>query len=312
MSRRIVAVTGATGFLGLHLIAALAREGAEIRILVRRDPAHEFWLGLEFETIFGDIANANALARLVEGADAVLHAAGLIKAQSRDAFLRVNRDGACVVAEATRREAPAARFIAVSTLAAREPGISDYAFSKHEGENSVRAAYAGEEQQLVIIRPPAIYGPWDRATLPVFQAASLPFVPVPGRGRVTVLHVTDAAKALARLAMGAGGAGLFALPGGDFYLDEIMAEAAKAQGRSARLVHLPAPVLRAAGTMSGFWGLLRGAPPVFSAGKANELLHRDWVVHPDEALPVSAHQPRIGLEDGFAATVKWYRAQGWL
>src|ERR1700757_3965809 len=111
MSRRIVAVTGATGFLGLHLIAALAREGAEIRILARRDPAHEFWLGLEYETVFGDIADAGALAHLGAGADAVVHAAGLTRPPDRDAFLRVNWGGTHTVAETTRREAPAARFI---------------------------------------------------------------------------------------------------------------------------------------------------------------------------------------------------------
>jgi 2-alkyl-3-oxoalkanoate reductase len=309
VSARLVAVTGATGFLGLHLVAALAREGAKIRILARRDPNHEFWSGIEFETIHGSLEQEDALARLVDGADAVVHSAGLIKAPNRAAFLRANREGAAAVARATRQYAPQARFIAISTLAARMPEISDYAFSKHAGEEVIRAAYAGAESQLVIIRPPALYGPWDKATLSVFQAAALPVVPVLSRGRVTVVHVTDAATALTRLAMGAGEPGLFALPGGNYSMTEVSAAAMRAQGREARLLHVPASVLRAAGAASGLWGRLSGAAPVFSLGKAKEMLYPDWVVHADEAL---AYQPQIGLEDGFASTVAWYRAHGWL
>ncbi len=310
--RRIVAVTGATGFLGLHLVKALAREGVLIRILARRDPVHEFWAGIEYETVFGDIADAAALARLVAGADAVVHAAGVIAARSRAEFLAVNRDGAEEMARVARRVAPRARFILVSTLAAREPRISDYAFSKRAGEEAVRGVYAGAEGQLVIIRPPALYGPWDKATLPIFRAAGLPLVPVLSGGRVSVLHVADAAGALAGLAMGAGEAGLFALPGGDFLLREVMAAAALAQGRRARLVQVPAWVVRAAGVVAGLWGRLRGEVLVFSAGKARELLHRDWVVRGDEALPGGVYWPRIGIGEGFGGTVAWYRARGWL
>jgi 2-alkyl-3-oxoalkanoate reductase len=312
MTARTVAVTGATGFLGLHLLAALAREGANIRILARRDQAPDFAAGIAFETILGSLEDEAALVRLVHGADAVVHCAGLIKAQDRGAFLRANRDGAAALAQAARQHAPQARFIYVSTLAAREPHLSDYAFSKRAGEGAVRAVYAGAESQLVIIRPPALYGPWDKATLPIFQSAVWPVAPVFGRGQVTVLHVADAAAALARLAMGAGGPGLFTLPGTHLGLDAVTAAAARAQGRAARMVHIPPFLLRAAGAASALWGRLRGQAPVFSKGKAREMLFPDWAVSADEALPAAVYQPRIGLDEGFASTVAWYRQQGWL
>jgi 2-alkyl-3-oxoalkanoate reductase len=312
VTAKTVAVTGATGFLGLHVVAALAREGAKIRILARRDPSHEFWSGIEFETIYGRLEEPNALARLVDGADAVVHVAGLIKAQNREAFLRTNRDGAAMIAATTRQYAPDARFVFISTLAAIKPGISDYAFSKRAGEVAVRSAYAEAEDRLVIIRPPALYGPWDKATLSIFQAAALPVVPVVSRGKVTVLHVTDAATALARLAMGAGEPGVFALPGEDYSLAELAEAAMRAQGREARLVHVPAFLLRTAGAASGLWGRLRGVAPVFTAGKAREMLYPDWTVRVDDALPATVYEPGIGLEEGFLSTVAWYRAQGWL
>ena len=100
---RVVAVTGATGFLGLHLVAALAREGARVRILARRDPVHELWRNISFDVVPGSLEDSKALERLVAGADAVAHGAGLIKARDRAQFMRTNRDGARAVAEVARR-----------------------------------------------------------------------------------------------------------------------------------------------------------------------------------------------------------------
>jgi nucleoside-diphosphate-sugar epimerase len=309
---RTVAVTGATGFLGLHLVAALARQGAAIRLLARRDPTHEFWSGIGFETISGSLEEPAALERLVTGADAIVHAAGMIKARDRAAFLRGNRDGADALARAARRHAPGARFIAVSTLAARDPAVSGYAFSKHAGEEAVRAAYTEAPAQLTIIRPPALYGPWDKATLPLFAAAALPVVPVLRRGRLSILHVADAAASLARLAVGTGISGLFALPAAHYEFDEIMATAAQARGCAGHLLHVPAACLRAAGAASSLWGWLRREPPVFGLGKAREILHPDCVVHAHEMLPGADYAPQINLAEGFATTVAWYREHHWL
>jgi 2-alkyl-3-oxoalkanoate reductase len=306
--KRVVAVTGATGFLGPHLIAALLREGARVRILARRYPAS----GLDCEIIRGSLEEGPALDRLTAGANAVIHAAGLIKARDRAAFFRTNVDGSRAVAEAALRNAPNARFVAISSLAARAPELSDYAASKRAGEDAVRAVLGDKP---VIVRPPTIYGPGDRETLAIFQTASRTIVPLFGSGRLAIVHVTDAAAAIARLAMGTGNAGCFALadanPAG-YTLAELMAEAARAIGRRPRFLRMPDGVLLAAGKLSSGWSRLSGGTPIFTAGKAREMLHPDWTVPPDEALPAEIHRPAITLPEGFAATVAWYRAAGWL
>ena len=316
MTRPTVAVTGATGFLGLHLVAALAKAGAHIRVLARRDPAHEFWRGISFETIQGSLEDEAALTRLTEGADAVIHAAGLIKALDRATFLRTNRDGAHALAAAVRRHAPMARCIVISSLAAREPQLSSYAFSKRAGEDAARRVYADAPERLVIIRPPAIYGPWDRESLAIFKAAKSPVVPLFSQGRVATIHAADAADAIARMALGAGEAGLYALadeqPEG-YEMRTLLTEAAHALGQHhPRFVPMPAPLVRFLGRASGLWGRLRGQAPVFTAEKAREILHPDWSVSAAEALPASIHQPRIGLTEGFRQTATWYREKGWL
>jgi len=313
--KTVVAVTGATGFLGVHLVAALAAAGAGVRILARRDPSHELWRDIRPEVVHGSLEDRAALERLVTGADAIVHVAGLIKALTPAAFLAVNRDGAAAAAEAARRLAPDARFVAVSSLAAREPGLSAYAASKRAGEAAVRAAYADAADRLVIIRPPAIYGPGDRESLAFFRAAARPLAPLYGTGRTAVVHVADAAAAISRVALGAGDAGCWTLadpmPAG-YFMTELLGEAARAVGSRPRLVRLPDVLLLAAGIASDVVSRLRGRPSLFTLGMARQLLHPDWSVGPDELLPPGVYRSEIGLAEGFRTTAAWYKAAGWL
>lgn len=313
--QKLVAVTGGTGFLGLHLVPALAQAGFRVRLLVRRAPAHAAFAGVEFEIIRGSLEDEAALAALVEGADMVVHAAGLIKARSRGAFLRANQGGTAALAGMTRRAAPNAKFILISSLAAREPQLSHYAFSKQAAEDAARQEFYGAPAQLVILRPPAIYGPWDRETLALFRASLYPLTPLLSDGRAAVIHAADAAGAIAAIAGENFRPGCFALaddrPEG-YELRALMKAAAHATGGGAKLLHLPKALVVAAGFCSGLQGGFSKAPPIFTLGKAREILHPDWSVHPDELFPREIYTPRISLAQGFAETVAWYRQAGWL
>ncbi|ASG24456.1 NAD-dependent epimerase/dehydratase family protein [Nitrospirillum viridazoti] len=317
--RPIVAVTGATGFLGLHLVATLARSGARLRILARRPPDHPSWTGLTFETVRGGLEDPDALAHLAAGAQVLVHAAGLIKAPDRNAFMAINRDGTARVASTLRRLAPQARLIVVSSLAAREPQLSDYAASKRAGEEAARQAYADAPGQLAVLRPPMIYGPWDRETLAIFRTASRPVVPLVSDGRLAAIHVSDAAGALSAVATGTGASygGTYALadtePAG-YAMAEMMRQAALAMRGDARprFLRVPGRLLLAAGQASSWWGRVRGIAPIFTVGKAREILHPDWTVTPGELLPASVYQPAVSLAQGFRDTVGWYRSAGWL
>jgi uncharacterized protein YbjT (DUF2867 family) len=168
---KLVAVTGATGFVGPHLVAALARRGWKIRLLVRRWSPLPSLAGVEADLVLGDVADEAALRRLVDGADTVIHAAGLIKARRAADFMAVNRDGTARVSAL----APTARFVLLSSLAAREPLLSPYGASKRAAEDVV----AGRSGPWLAVRAPAIYGPGDRETLAYFRAARRALLPSP-------------------------------------------------------------------------------------------------------------------------------------
>lgn len=315
MTPPLAAITGGTGFVGLHLVPALARSGFRLRLLSRKPPSHPALADLAFETVQGSLQDQSALAELVQDADVVIHAAGLIKAHKRSDFLRTNQDGAAALAQAARARAPQARFLLVSSLAAREPQLSPYAFSKKAAEMVVRQAYGAAPTQLAIIRPPAIYGPWDRETLPLFQATRRHFVPLLSRGKTALIHADDAADALAAMAGASFRPGCFALaderPGG-YTMRDIFTTASQTTGGQPVFFNLPAPLLLLAGAVSGLWGKTQRVAPIFTLGKAREILHHDWSVVASELLPRDIYAPRIDLASGFAQTIAWYRQAGWL
>jgi Nucleoside-diphosphate-sugar epimerases len=308
MAGRVVGVTGATGFLGRRIVRALAADGWRVRILARRDPIDPLWADLEPEVVLGDLADERALASLVRNAEAVIHGAALVKARSAGEFAAVNREGARRLALAA---ADVPNVVLVSSLAAREPGLSPYAASKRAAEEAM-AEILGP--RLTIARPPAIYGPGDRELLPVFQAAAtLPVLPVLSRtARVGMIHVEDAARQIAALAARPAGRAVALSderPEG-YSWAELMATAARACGRHSRLAPVPSALVRLVGITNDFRAMF-GANPMLTSGKARELLHPDWSIRPDERLP-GLPAPLYTLATGFSHTVGWYRHAAWM
>jgi nucleoside-diphosphate-sugar epimerase len=305
----LAAVTGATGFVGRRLVFALTSAGWRVRVLLRHSGAG-LWVNADTEVVRGDLDDPEALEALARGATVVIHAAGLIKAKNRAAFFHVNAEGARRMAQAVGE----GRMLLISSLAARSPGLSDYAASKRAGEEAARSVL---DERLTVLRPPAIYGPGDRETLGLFRlAGASPCLPTPGSAsaRLALAHVDDvAASVLARLD-GLWEPGVFAVGGArpeGYGWREIFETASAAMGRRAILAPVPDALIQAAAAASEAAARLRGEPAIFTRGKARELLHADWSVSATE-LPPGPPPRSVALRPGFEGTVAWYRQAGWL
>ena len=128
-----VAVTGATGFVGRAVLRELAAMGLPVRALTRSPRPPGPGTGRAASWVAGTLSDTRALSELVAGADTVLHIAGLTKATGRAALMATNAGGTARLA-ALARAAGVRHFVLVSSLAAREPHLSDYAASKAAGE----------------------------------------------------------------------------------------------------------------------------------------------------------------------------------
>lgn len=317
----LVAVTGATGFVGQALVPRLLERGHRVRILARQLPQFGAGAAGPVELVLGDLGQPEALGRLVQGADAVLHLAGLIKALRREDFFAVNRDGVANLLAAIARQSAShrnggPRFILLSSLAAREPQLSPYAESKRAGEDVLRSTPHG--LPWLAVRAPVVYGPGDRETLAFFKAAQRGFAPVAGdgSGRISAIHVLDLADLLTRLVEAY-------LPVADAYeaddgapdgysLREFGQEAGRALGRPVRPVRVPRLAMAAVARVErGLSGIDR-RPRILSPAKVCEIFHPDWVAHDRRLSQFLGWQAQIRLAEGFAQTVAWYRRKHWL
>jgi nucleoside-diphosphate-sugar epimerase len=304
-----IAVTGATGFVGSHLVAALAARGWTLRLLVRRWSPLPPLAGVEAEIVWGGLDDENALRQLVAGVDAVVHAAGLIKARRPQDFTAVNRDGTARLAAL----APETPFVLLSSLAAREPELSSYAASKRAAEQVV----AARPGPWLVLRAPAVYGPGDRETLAYFRMVRRGFAPQPAvRGaRLSLIHAADLAGALALAVEHPPAPSVYEIDdgheGGYRYSD--MAHAAGlAVGRRERPIRIPRKILGAVAAANEIVGRLGGPVGILTAGKVNEIFHPDWIAHDRRFAGATNFVPRFDLASGFRDTILWYRAQNWL
>ena len=302
---KLAAITGATGFVGPHLVAALARHGWTFRLLMRRWTPLPSLPGVEAEIVWGDLADEASLRTLVAGADAVVHAAGLIKARRPAEFDTINRDGTARLSAL----APDVPFLLLSSLAAREPQLSPYAASKRAAEEVV----ARRSGRWLAVRAPAVYGPGDRETLAYFKMAARGFALQPDRpdARLSLIHVEDLAEALALALDRSLPPGVYEIddghPGGYRHAD-MAAAAAGALGRPVKALRMGKGLMKVVAGLNS----LRPGAQILSPAKVRELYHPDWTVHEHRLAEATSFAARFGLVDGFRHTILWYRARHWL
>ena len=302
---RLAAVTGATGFVGPHLVAALARHGWTFRLLMRRWTPLPSLPGVEAEIVWGDLTDEASLRSLVAGADAVVHAAGLIKARRQIDFDRVNRDGTARLSAL----APDVPFLLLSSLAAREPQLSPYAASKRAAEEVVTR----RSGPWLVVRAPAVYGPGDRETLAYFKMAARGFALQPNQSaaRLSLIHVEDLAEALALALDRPPPPGVYEIDDGHpagYSHGDMASAAAEALGRPVRAVRIGRGLMNAVAGLNS----LRPGAQILSPAKVRELYHSDWTVHENRLVGAIGFAARFGLVDGFRHTVLWYRQRHWL
>ena len=306
---KLVALTGVTGFVGPHLVAALARRGVRLRLLVRRWSPLPSLGGVAADMVLGDLSDEAALRRLVDGADTVVHAAGLIKARRPDDFMTVNRDGTALLSAL----APEATFILLSSLAAREPALSPYGASKHAAEQVV----AGRSGPWLTVRAPAVYGPGDRETLAYFKAVARGLAPQPRLrdARLSLIHVADLAEALAVSVAWQPPASTYEIDdgreGGYGYAD-MAAAAGQAIGRRPLSLAIPRPVMAVMARVNAAANALGGPVQILTPGKVAEIFLSDWAVHDRRLAAALGFRARYDLAAGFGETILWYRRHGWL
>lgn len=319
-----VLVTGATGFVGGHLVDSLLAAGHTVSALVR-NPGKAGDLARRGVTIIaGALDRPEGLAAACEGR-VVYHLAGLVAARSQSEFDAVNRDGtARLVAAATLAQSP--RFVLVSSLAAGGPTtpgrplsgtevprpVTQYGRSKLAGEAAVQAS----PLDWTIIRPPAVYGPGDREMFRIFRAATFGIAPVFGRGaqQLSLVYGPDLADAIvtAGTSPATSRATFYACHPEVISSRRLVELAGAAVGRRVGVVGIPEPLGRAVLWITDRAARIAGKATVLSYDKAAEFFAPAWLANPAPFADLTGWRARHDFATGARLTVDWYRRQRWL
>jgi nucleoside-diphosphate-sugar epimerase len=313
---RTIAVTGASGFIGKRLVERLCRDGNVVRALQRHRPVDVDVPKEQLQTVKGSLDDPASLAELVAGADTVIHLAGLIKARRRQDFFDANAKGVARLIESIIEHQTPAKLVLISSLAAREPGLSSYAASKRCGE----AALLGINEAFpwTVLRPPAVYGQGDRETLPFFKSLQRGFGAMLGsdRARFSLIHVDDLTDAIAHV-IDVGNADHLIMElddgakGGHSWPSMIDAGECALNVSTKRFI-IPPMALTTLGLVNSALRILPGYTPMLTPEKAREVGHPDWVADNNLIKKATSWRPTVPIDSGFRATVDWYRLHSWL
>jgi nucleoside-diphosphate-sugar epimerase len=304
---RIIALTGATGFIGGALAHRLRIQNWQVRALARPASNRDPLAGTGVHWIEGDLDDQKSLCRLVKNTYAIVHCAGAVRGTTLADFARVNRDGTARLVQAAGRQHPAPRFLLMSSLAAREPHLSPYAASKKQGEEAL--IEGSGEMQWSVLRPPPVYGPGDKELLPLFRWMSRGLAPVLGsdHARFSLLYIEDLAEAILQwLAHGKIGKELYELHDGQpngYVWEDLIRMVDRLSGRRAYRVPFPVPVLECLAKLNTIVAPLAGYSPMLTPGKVRELRHLNWVCDNAPFRRETGWTPCVRLEEGLQRTL---------
>jgi nucleoside-diphosphate-sugar epimerase len=320
-----ILLTGASGFVGSHILDSIRSRDLSCVLLVRSGSSKRF-LSPHLDSVemrLGDFSRADALVPIMAGITHVIHCAGCIRALTAQEFYAGNRDTTRNLVTAAN-QAGVQRFVHISSLAAMGPAwpgqagegiaqprpVSEYGRSKLAGEMEVRNGF---RREFVILRPPAVYGPRDAEFLRLFRAAKHHLIPG-SRQDLSLVYVRDLAEVAVECLFhpAAPGAAWFVATPEVVTVLQMGRAVAALQKVKALTVPFPKPlqfVLCAAGQ---FQAWLTRRPSVLSLQKYAELREPRWVGDPVPLRRELGLECRTTMQEGLRQTLAWYVENGWL
>lgn len=320
-------VTGATGFIGKHLVPRLLREGFDVRCLARTSSRRPAIFENDVEWITGDLSDTAALQAACRNIDLVIHLAGAVKAGRGEDFFKINTKGSENLLNAVDN---GTRFIFISSQAAVGPGKNLTPLTEKAIPNPVSAYGRSKllaEQLFVrsrrsidytIIRPAIVYGPEDRESLTIFRIAGYHLNPHIGfqKSYVNIVHIADLVELIVLcIHNNQANREIFHVNDGrdgGYTYNELIQTAAGYLDSWTVPLYIPKIILKTAAFLSSLIAGMRGRASMLNSDKYKELTARGWLLSSQKAREILGYRPQYDIDSGFKMTINWYREKGWL
>jgi nucleoside-diphosphate-sugar epimerase len=328
MKERVL-ITGASGFVGYHLIEEALQNNLEVFIAIRKSSKIDHLKNFDIQYIYPEFNNQEALKTLLAEIkpDYIIHAAGVTSARSEGEYNRINATYTYNLASAAKEACPALKkFVLVGSLAAVGPldtlngliteatipkPVTAYGRSKLLAEQKLKTI---KGLNYTILRPTAVYGPRDTGIFIFFKQVVKGIEPYIGnkQQKLSFIYVKDLAKASIK-ALYAGNNQTFNLSDGNFYSRYELGNITKDELKLKPLkFHLPVNFVKIIAAVSEKLSSLRNKAAILNIEKLNELMATNWHCDIEAAKSDLGFYPSYNLQAGVAETLKWYKAHKWL
>ena len=327
MSERVL-ITGASGFVGFHLIEAALNNNLEVFTAVRKSSKVDHLKDLKVQYAYTNFNSVEALtAEILENQyDYIIHAAGVTKANSKAEYDAINTDYTVNLAKAALASGRIKKFVFISSLAAVGPfatvdgllteasvqaPVTAYGHSKKRAEEELKKFTS---LNYVILRPTAVYGPRDKDILIVLKQFANKFEPYIGKidQYLSFIYVKDLAQ-VCILALTKGNQSAYLLSDGKRYDRYQLANITKRLlGVKTFKIHLPLPIIKIVAGIAEGVSKITKKPSALNIEKLNELTAVNWICSIEKAQQELDFHPKYDLNTGLEETLTWYKANGWL
>ena len=272
-------MTGSSGFIGKKIVKCFLDRGHFVTSIIRNENKKKlFEFNKNHSFIISSISDFSSnVVNAFGQSDIILHCAGSVRGRSPEDFQTANIDAIQNFANLANRSVKKPGFILISSLAARQPKLSDYSFSKWKGEQALHSS----SFEWVILRPTAVYGPGDKALTPLLKMVAKGICPNIFRAsqKLSVLHVDDLALDVLEIAQNFEKYLFKKIEVHDGKVNGYQwSEIGKALRGTKRLVIIPIPikVLKLIAVINYYMSVIVGYKPMLTLGKLRELHHHDW------------------------------------
>jgi len=322
-------VTGATGFVGSHLVDLLLKEGFDVFCLKRSTSSTKWLDGKNVKYVEGDLFSNETLENTIKDMDYVFHVAGVVKAKNKEGFEKGNVLATKNHIEITAKVNPnIKKFVHVSSQAVCGPNpdstpiteeyiprpITAYGRTKRQGEKEVLKFR--DTIPVVIARPPAVYGPRDTEILVYFKAYRNRLNSIIGFDNkyVSLIHVRDLVNGiyLAGIKETKSGDVFFISSDRSYNWDEVGKITSSVMGRKALKIRIPHWFVFTVGAFAQFFSLFSKSAATLNIEKCTDITRKYWVCSNEKAVKILGFRESMTLEEGFKDTYEWYKNEGWL
>ncbi|MHB9012522.1 MAG: NAD-dependent epimerase/dehydratase family protein [Ignavibacteriaceae bacterium] len=322
-------VTGASGFVGSHLVDYLLNKGFKVRCIIRKTSSLKWLEGKPVELFDCGLDDKEGLRKAFYGVDYVFHVAGVVKSKTPEGYFLGNVETTRNLLEvAVEFKNMIKKFLVVSSQTVSGPSLDGNPVDENKiclpittyGRSKLAEEELAKEYMtrlpITICRSPAVYGERDTEILIFFKTFNSGLMTTIGSGKklISLIHVLDLVEGFYLSALSEKSAGQIYFISSEKYYSwqEIGEVTSKVLNKKPFKVKVPHSVVYFIAAIAQFFAMFSSKPATLNIEKAKDITQAYWICNTGKAVNELGYHQKISIEEGIRRTCDWYKKEGWI